>query len=572
MHRTSPLAPCRNRVVQGGGTGHFMAVALAFGLLIACFAQSVQAFAAPTGKPDRHGGLRRTAFVVGNSDYRHVQKLLNPSRDAKAIAATLTRIGFDVTTVIDGDKATLTNALSRFSKRSAGSDIALFFFAGHGIQVDGENYFLPVSTRADMGDAVIHDALSLNEVRRQLRRASPGLTIFLLDACRDNPFGASAKRRSWGTKAPVVLQPGLAQVKSAAGMLIAYATQPGRLAYDGKREHSPFTASLLRYLEEPDLEIRLMLGRVREDVVLHTDGAQIPWVEEAVLGEFYFSEGKGAHTLAAGKGKADDVTFWRSIWRSSSAADYEAYLAQYPKGTFATLAQNRLKMLKASVRVAAVAAIDDTDKRDPEEWQSIQNSLYWLGYYNGKPNGVVDATVMNAVQAFQAGAKEKPTGRLTVAQVGRLHRAAATSLVKLGERLSDRVVFDRVRLRSIDRGINEIAQPAYEQLAAKLDGDTKGRAVLAEAKQQLDSMRLQRDAVKNQYDRATNDYVVVVAAAGAGYADQLRQADFGNMRVSDVTTTRVEALAPRRQTFLKHALEYAEKGRLNEKQWLEELR
>jgi peptidoglycan hydrolase-like protein with peptidoglycan-binding domain len=354
--------------------------------------------------------------------------------------------------------------------------------------------------------------------------------------------------------------------------LIAYATQPGRLAYDGKSQHSPFTASLLRHLEEPDLEIRLMLGRVREDVVAHTDGAQIPWVEEAVLGEFYFSEQNNTQTLAAGKGKADDITFWRSIWRSSSAADYEAYLTQYPKGTFAALAENRLKMLKASVRVAAVTALDDVDARDSEQWQSIQNSLYWLGYYNGKPNGVADAAVMNAIQAFQSGAKEKPTGRLTATQIGRLHHAAATSLVKLGERLSDRVVFDRVRLRSIDRGINEIAQPAYEQLAAKLQGDASNRDVLEQAKRQLVSMRLQRDAVKRQYDRATNDYVVVVAAAGTGYADQLRQADFANMRVSDVTTTRVEALAPRRQTFLTHALEYAEKGRLNEKRWLDELR
>jgi len=571
VYQASPLIPCRSRVALGGGTRHFVAVTLALGLLIACLARPVPAFSAPTGKPDQARDLRRTAFVIGNSDYRHVQKLLNPSRDAKAIAATLSRIGFDVTTVIDGDKATLANALSRFSKDSAGSDIALFFFAGHGIQVDGENYFLPVSTRADMGDAVIHDALSLNEVRRQLRKASPGLTIFLLDACRDNPFGASAKRRPWGTREPVVLRPGLAQVQSAAGMLIAYATQPGRLAYDGMREHSPFTASLLRHLEEPSLEIRLMLGRVREDVVLHTDGAQIPWVEEAVLGEFYFSEGDGAVAMADGNGKLDDITFWRSIWRSSSAADYEAYLAQYPKGTFAALAENRLKMLKASVRVTAVTAIDDSEKRDSEQWQSIQNSLYWLGYYNGKLNGVADVTVMNAVQAYQAGAKEKPTGRLTVAQVGRLHGAAAASLVKLGERLSDRVVFDRVRLRSIDRGIDEIARPAYEQLAAKLQGDAKGRDILAEAKRQIDSMRLQRDAVKRQYDRATNDYVVVVAAAGAGYADQLRQAGFADMRVSDVTTTRVEALAPRRQTFLKHALEYAEMGKINEKQWLDEL-
>jgi hypothetical protein len=564
LDSATPYDPCRGRAVKG-----------ARACLRAFAACAVLILAAPgpaAAEDDRAPALRKTAFVVGNSAYRHVQRLINPGRDAAAIAAKLRGIGFDVTTVIDGDQPTMTAALAQFARRSAGSDIALFYFAGHGIQINGENYFLPVSTKGATTDAVLRQALPLNDVRRRLGEASPGLTIFILDACRDNPFGPSAPNRPWETAAPVTLQPGLAQVQSAAGMLIAYATQPGKLAFDGKGKHSPFTESLLRYLEEPGLEIRLMLGRVREDVVAHTNGAQIPWVEEAVLGEFYFSERNDLVAALLEDGKPDDVTFWRSIWRSTSAEDYRAYLARFPNGAFATLAANRLNALKASVQAVATTFGDAAAAGDPERVRLVQNSLYWLGYYNGKLTGAVDADVVKAIQAFQTAAYEKPTGRLSAAQVGQLHDDAAASLITVGERLSDRIVFDRARLRGIDRGISEIALPAYEQLKQKLAGNAEGGKILDEAQRQLDQMQRQRDAVRGNYDRAAKDYLVVVAAAGAGYAEQMRQARFGQVRVGDAAAPKIASLAARRDVFLKHALDYAEEGNLDEKRWIDDIR
>jgi hypothetical protein len=560
----TPYDPCGGRAVKG-----------AYACLHAIAVCAVLILAAPSpaaAEAERTAQPRKTAFVVGNSAYRHVQRLINPGRDAAAIAAKLSGIGFDVTTVIDGDQPTMAAALAEFTRRSAGSDIALFYFAGHGIQINGENYFLPVSTKGATTDAVLGQALPLNDVRRRLSEASPGLTIFILDACRDNPFGSSAPNRPWETAAPVTLQPGLAQVQGAAGMLIAYATQPGKLAFDGKGKHSPFTESLLRYLDEPGLEIRLMLGRVREDVVAHTNGAQVPWVEEAVLGEFYFSERNDLIAMLLEDGKPDDVTFWRSIWRSTAREDYEAYLARFPQGAFATLAANRLNALKASVYAAATTFGDAVDAGDPEQRRMVQNSLYWLGYYNGKLTGVLDADVVKAVQAFQTDSYEKPTGRLTAAQVGQLHDGAAASLITLGERLSERIVFDRARLRGIDRGITEIALPAYEQLKAKLAGDAEGRKILDEAKRQLDQMQRQRAAVGGNYDRAAKDYLVVVAAAGAGYAEQIRQVRFGQARMGGVAAPRVDSLASRREVFLKHALDYAKEGNVDEKRWLDDLR
>ncbi len=129
--------------------------------------------AATTADRGKGAALRRSAFVIGNSEYRNVPKLPNPRRDAAAISAKLKDIGFAVTTVIDGDKAALDAALTRFSKRSRGSDIALFFFAGHGIQINGENYLLPVSIKASTADAVLQQGLSLNDVRRRFRAAAP---------------------------------------------------------------------------------------------------------------------------------------------------------------------------------------------------------------------------------------------------------------------------------------------------------------------------------------------------------------------------------------------------------------
>ena len=540
--------------------------------LLGCVAPGGPAMAAASGKRGEIAPPRRTAFVVGNSDYRSVPKLPNPRRDAAAISAKLKEIGFDVTTVIDGDQTALDTALTRFSKRSKGTDIALFFFAGHGIQINGENYLLPISVKGSSANAVLRQGLSLNDVRRRLRSAAAGLSIFVLDSCRDNPFGSLATKRTGETAAPLVIGKGMAQMQSAAGMLIAYATQPGRLAYDGDGKHSPFTTSLLRYLGEPGLEIRLMLGRVREDVVAKTGGAQIPWVEEAVLGEFYFSEKRGDAVGALSGGKADDVTFWRSIWRSTDRRDYEAYLAQFPDGAFAALAANRVQALRTSTPPAMALSLEASSSLDSEQWRLVQNSLYWLGYYNGKLTGVADNTVVNALQAFQIAAHEKPSAKIGARQISRLHDAAATSLIALGERLSDRIVFDRTRLLSIERGIDEIALPAYKQLVRKLAGVQDGRNILAEAKEQLDAMRRQRDAVGKYFEGASQDYLTVVAAAGAGYADQVRRAQFGKVRDGTVQESKVKFLASRRRTFLKHALDYSREGRINEKQWLDEIR
>ncbi len=549
------------------GRRRFLATALLISLL-AAWALPVAATTDPRVElgPDH----KRVAFVVGNSAYQKLPRLVNPRRDAEAIADSLERLGFLVTRVIDGDAETLLRALADFTEQSRGSDIALVYYAGHGVQVNGENYILPVSLSAADASTVLNEGLGMSAVRRQLQTADAGLNIVILDSCRENPFGPIVTEQTAESATPLIVRQGLAQMRSAAGMLIAYATQPGDVAYDGQDSHSPFTASLLRFIEAPGLEIRLMLGRVREDVVARTNGVQIPWVEEAVLGEFYFADDD--KLPLAGDRAEQELTFWHSIWRSDDRHDYEAYLARYPDGTFRDLAKNRLSALR-------LTEAEDAGPIDQEDWSSVsaddrravKNSLYWLGYYNGPLTGSPDNELLGAVQAFKNAVFQAPGGWLTPSQSRQLHFAAANALIARGERLAERIIFDRARLRSIDRGVNDIALPAYEELKQRLAGKDEGAEILAEAEAQIAAIREKRDSAAGRLETATQQYLTAVTAAGSGYESEIKVAGATHVRAPTSQAAGTAAQPVRRKIFMQQALDYAEKGAINEAVWIEEI-
>ncbi len=540
---------------------------LFIGMLALAFLASVSATAA-----SEEDASKRIALVIGNSNYKTVPVLLNPRRDASAIADSLERLGFEVRRVLDGDQADFDKALQAFAADRRSADIALFYFAGHGIQINGENYLLPVSIKAPKVEALLEQSLGLNDVRADMQRADPGLTIIFLDSCRDNPFGPVLTQRTGETVTPISIGKGLAKVSGAAGMLIAYATQPGEVAYDGFGEHSPFTESLLAHLEKPGLEIRLMLGRVREQVVEETQGGQVPWVEEAVLGEFYFSERPDIQKAAIDAADGYDLAFWRSISRSSDVRDFEAYLTKFPDGAFALLADNRLKALKvASYGSDAEAAKIDPAPLSDEIWRQVKNSLFWLGYYNGNLGSAQDPRVSFAIRAFQSAFGTVPNGNLTKAQVKQLHYAAANSLISTGERLADQIVFKRARLRGVERGISEIALPAYRELVQRVADKEDGTQILAEAKAQVDAMQSKLEALRRQSEQAEQQYFTLVAAAGSGYAEYMMAARRSHVRAGGTEGSNLEASETRRQVFLRHALEYAKGGRIDEDRWIKEI-
>lgn len=230
----------------------------------------------------------KAALVIGNGAYQNVTRLANPVNDATDMAAALQRIGYAVTLVTDGDLSTMNNGLRSFLRDADHADAALVFYSGHGVQVKGDNYLLPVSARIEDELDLDTQSLSLSKLRQLVDGAAPKVQILILDACRDNPL-ARQLVRGGGTR-------GLARIDldpSSSGTLIAYSTAPGAVAQDGSGRNSPFTQALLAHIETPNLDIRQMFGEVRADVDRTTQGAQRPWVEEAIIGSFAMSGAAG---------------------------------------------------------------------------------------------------------------------------------------------------------------------------------------------------------------------------------------------------------------------------------------
>lgn len=230
----------------------------------------------------------RVALVMGNGAYQHATELPNPPKDAVAVASALERIGFEVFEGIDLTIDGSRDLISRYVQALDGADTGLVFYAGHGIQVDGENYILPVDATLENKSDLRFNVVSLGDLVED--SSDPDRTnIYILDACRNNPLSRSFERKSRSA-----VGQGLARLSAGTGTMIAFATAPDDVALDGVGENSPFTSALLDHLETPGLEINQMMTRVRADVYSSTGEQQLPWTNSALLGEFYFLPGDGS--------------------------------------------------------------------------------------------------------------------------------------------------------------------------------------------------------------------------------------------------------------------------------------
>lgn len=229
---------------------------------------------------------RKIALVIGNNSYSHVVKLDNPINDASQIAAVLKTLGFETTLLTNGTRLQMEQNLIAFSRQARQATTALIFYAGHGMQHHGVNYLLPVDVSLnDPSD--IRRLIKVQDVVKDLQN-SKGAKILVLDACRDNEAVRKLAEQSQKTRSASVPR-GLASER-ADGVIIAYATQPGQVAVDGANsKHSPFTSALLKHIETPKLDIRVMLTRVRADVRAATGGQQTPETSDSMIGEFAFN-------------------------------------------------------------------------------------------------------------------------------------------------------------------------------------------------------------------------------------------------------------------------------------------
>jgi len=229
----------------------------------------------------------RNALVIGNNGYKHARALVNPKNDATAMAAALEAVGFDVVLRVDADlktsKAALREFIDKLPKERTPDAVALVYFAGHGVQINGENYLVPVDATMARDYEVPDETIAMNSIMRGLETASAGLNLLILDSCRNNPFS-----RSWrGTRSAD--SGGLAIPKDAPqGMFIAFSTSPGDVAEDGEGENSPYTEALLKHLPTPEKSFEQVFKLVGRDVSKATSGDQQPWFNSKFYGDFSF--------------------------------------------------------------------------------------------------------------------------------------------------------------------------------------------------------------------------------------------------------------------------------------------
>ncbi len=344
----------------------------------------------------------RVALVIGNSAYKNTGVLKNPRNDAEGVSDALTNMGFLVIKGLDVDQFNFRTLVRAFARELKDAKLAVFFYAGHGLQVHSKNFLVPTDAALKEESDLDFEAIDLNFIMQQMERGER-TNIVLLDACRDNPLARNLSR-NMGTRSAVIGR-GLARVETGVGTFVGFATQPGNVALDGEFDNSPFTTALLKHIKKPGLDIGVLMRRVREDVISLTDGKQVPWSNSSLVGEDIVlnadnrqivvepkgqeqSTAKAAGTPAPAAGSdqkysgaaantAIELAFWNSVKDSKNPALINAYLDQYPNGIFSDLAK---VILKANGGDAIDAPkTEATAKAEPQKLASVD------GEYSANP-------------------------------------------------------------------------------------------------------------------------------------------------------------------------------------------
>ena len=393
---------------------------------------------------------RRVAFVVGNGAYKNVAPLPNPPIDARAMASVLRNVGFDVVEGTNLSRDSMTQKLLEFGKKAQDADVALFFYTGHGIAINGTNYLLPVDAdiKSEM-DVKLGSAINI-DVTLDQTMSDAKVKLVLLDACRDNPF--AAKIRSAATSRSVNVQSGLAEMKSSEGTLIAFATGPGQTALDGQGgTNSPFTRALVANIAKPGVEIQQAMTQVRAQVNEETNKGQLPWGHTNLIGPVYLNPvaapaeaplAQAPNTPAPTASTAPEVEleFWRSVKDSSKPEELNAYLTNYPSGQFKPLALARIAALQdgpstttrnltpgvdpATFTAEASQVTEDQIGLDKGQRRDVQRRLNGLGF-DTKVSGKFDEATRAVITRWQATRGYPSTGFLNHLQ----HKALLSEIV-----------------------------------------------------------------------------------------------------------------------------------------------
>lgn len=302
---------------------------------------------------------KRVALVIGISNYQQVPRLNNPVRDAEAMGALFKKAGFDV---VDEKRdigiADLRRAVREFSEKSQDADIAVVYYAGHGIEVDGANYLVPADAKLASDLDVEDETISLERVLRGLDPVKR-LRLVILDACRDNPFTNSMKR----TLASRSIGRGLAKVEPmSTNTLVAFSTRAGAVTDDGDGKNSEYVSALVRYIAEPGLDVRVALGRVRDEVLRKTFNRQEPFVYGSLGGDTLALVPEVAKPAET---RADVRVDYEYAAQIGTKALWESFLSQHPDGFYADLARAQIERLATAER--SQSAADDARRQAQEQ-------------------------------------------------------------------------------------------------------------------------------------------------------------------------------------------------------------
>ena len=360
---------------------------------------------------------KRVALVIANSAYQHAPGLTNPVNDGAVIARTLKGAGFDLVDSRHDLSAQETRRVLRdFADATRDADIAVVYYAGHGIEVEGSNYLIPVDAKLERDTDVFDEALSLDRVLVAVEPAKQ-LRLVILDACRDNPFGKTMKR----TVASRGIGRGLAQVEpTSPNTLIAYSAKAGFTAQDGDGANSPFTVALSKHLTTPGLDVRRAFGFVRDEVLKSTGNKQEPFVYGSLGGDDVpLVPAKVAAVTPAPNPQADIRRDYELALQVGNRPAWEAFLAQHPDGFYANLA--KLQVDKIAAEQAHTAAIEKAKQAEAE-----RDRLAALGAQkDAQAKAAADAKAAEQAQAAAQKAKEQAQQQAAAAEQQRVNLAAA---------------------------------------------------------------------------------------------------------------------------------------------------
>lgn len=472
---------------------------------------------------------RRVALIVGNDAYKTLPKLNNAANDARSMDARLKALGWETTIRVNAGKRDLNRAINDFGQKIGAGAAGLFFYAGHGIQAGDRNYLIPVDAELESDVDLRTDAIDANEIMRIMEEARNRVNIVILDACRDNPLpkrGRSAER-------------GLAVVSAPAGAFVAYAAGPGQKAQDGDPGgNGIFTGELVKAIAEPGLKIEDVFKRVSSSVRDRTGGRQVPWVQASLQGDFYFGAPPGAPATAAipsapSLGPDREGMFWSSIQSSAVAADFEEYLRQFPTGTFAGLARNKIAALAeksrptpaadqqvASLSLPPLEPIDReyivaqtvrvreapnvTAKQVGQLREGtkvvvlgkVRNENWYLLEQNGKPYGYVGTTSLEDQSAYaERSRREAEERRIKSEQERKLAEERAQQLAALDAQ-RQRQDAERRRQEEAQRATDEARRQAEEQARARAEQEQ--RIPDEQRRREEEERRIAEEKVKRQ--------------------------------------------------------------------------